>query len=131
MVSTGQNIGYPIRKAQPVSVSAPQSLHASSNNPLFDAVMATTRRKTRRRLAPVTAGTILVDRASNPVLAAMATSQSAGEPLSADDLTPTERELVSEMSDTVTKLVLRLLDDDTKSTRRRPFHAVEEAGTSI
>jgi hypothetical protein len=47
------------------------------------------------------------------------------KPLEIHELTDDERQQITEMGTTVSRLILDLLDDDTKKTRRWPFHPVK------
>jgi hypothetical protein len=47
------------------------------------------------------------------------------KPLEIHELTPDERAQITEMGTTVSRLILELLDDETKKTRRWPFHPVK------
>ncbi|ROQ37156.1 hypothetical protein EDF46_2606 [Frondihabitans sp. PhB188] len=84
------------------------------STPLFDQLVSTASPLSRHVVAPI------ATRRRQPAAPVL----SETEPLTVDELTTAEREIVAEMGGSVARLILRMLDDDTTSKRRWPFHEV-------
>jgi hypothetical protein len=103
-------------------------------NPIFDQLSSIRRRASfqapDQRATPLyasiaTAPVSKPARAAAPVHAAAPATIPADQPRPThDDLSADEREIIAEMGGTVARLILQMLDEDTTSKRRWPFHPV-------
>jgi hypothetical protein len=126
-------------------MTAQSTAHARSNNPVFDSLVAQIQ-PARRPLTPITSSTRIVNsdtaplwmqspkandiatatRTPKPSVAAMpaaaampSVSAIISEPLTVQQLTNEEREIVAEMGGTVARLILQMMHDEQPGALRR------------
>lgn len=120
-------------------MTAQYTAHAHSNNPVFDSLVAQIQ-PAERPLTPITTSTRIVNsgtaplwmqspkandvaiatRSPKPAPAAMpSVARLVGAPLTVQQLTDEEREIIAEMGGTVARLILQMMHDEQPGALRR------------